>query len=411
MGQRAFLNHLFDTAIAAVSAQTTLAPLLPRGTAKGRTFVLGCGKAAAAMAEVAAAGLEGDVTGCVVTRYGHGAQGDTGCIEVIEASHPVPDEASRMAGRRIRELAASAGPDDRVVFLISGGGSALLCDPIAGLTLERKAQITRHLVRSGAPIGGINLVRRHLSGVKGGRLAAAAAGAGEMYSFLVSDVAGDDPAAIASGPSIAAPFAPEKALTVLAGSGWKVDAELAELVRNEAHGSAPAHPVHMIATGRDALAAAQQAATQAGWIVVSLGDELEGDAAETGRAHARIALDYAARPGKYLLLSGGELTVRVRAQDGRGGPNLEYLIGMMAALPGGAPVAAMACDTDGIDGSEDNAGGYFDAANRASATSCEAALARNRSYDLFEQIGGLLITGPTRTNVNDIRMIAVEGTP
>lgn len=410
MNTAPFLRSLYDEAVAAASAAASLPALLPQGAAAGRTIVLGCGKAAAAMAEVASAELQGEVTGCVVTRYGHGARGDTGGIAVIEASHPVPDEASLMAGRTIRELAASAGEGDRVVFLISGGGSALLCDPIPGLSLAEKAQITDHLVKSGVAIGQINLVRRHLSQVKGGRLAAAAAGASQLYTYLISDVAGDDPKAIASGPSIAAAPSVDDALAVLAGSGWEIDEALVSAMRAAiAIGTAPAHPVHMIATAQTALEAAAASASAAGWNVVRLGDELEGDAAETGRAHAAVAMDYAARSGCHLLLSGGELTVKVRAAGGRGGPNLEYLTGLMAAVPERAPVTALACDTDGIDGSEDNAGGWFDATHRASSERCAAALAANRSYDLFGEIGTLIITGPTRTNVNDIRMIAVEG--
>lgn len=411
MSQRAFLTGLFEAAVEAASAAHTLPQLLPQGAARGRTLVLGCGKAAAAMAEAAASQLQGDVIGCVVTRYGHGKRADTGAIEVIEASHPVPDEASRMAGTKIRALAASAQAGDRVVFLISGGGSALLCDPIPGLTLAEKARITDHLVKSGVAIGEINLVRRHLSQVKGGRLAAhAAAARADMHSFLISDVTGDDPAAIASGPSIASKFDPDVALAILAGTGWDVTRDLAENMRSARSSAAPEHPVHVIATAAHALDAAEAGAAAQGWNVERIGDALEGDAAQTGRAHAALALTYAARPGRHLLLSGGELTVQVRARGGRGGPNLEYLAGMMAALPEGAPIAALACDTDGIDGSEDNAGGWFDANTRAPLAACEAALASNRSYDLFTGLGNLIVTGPTRTNVNDIRMIAVEGT-
>ena len=328
---------------------------------------------------------------------------------------PEPGNAASLAaGQRIRALAASARPGDRVIFLISGGGSALLCDPIPGLSLEDKARITRHLVGSGVAIGEINLVRRHLSQVKGGRLAAwAAAAADDMHSFLISDVVGDAPAAIASGPSIASRFEPEAALEILARSGWEITPALATAMRGAVAGQAPPHPVKMIASASDALARIAAMASADGWNVVRLGDGIEGDAAATGRAHAALALAQAQAPesGRHLLLSGGELTVRLRNREGRGGPNLEYLAGMMAALPTGAPIAALAADSDGIDGSEDNAGGYFDAQNRAGAAQCEAALAANRSYDLFADIGGLVITGPTGTNVNDIRMIAVGDRP
>lgn len=412
MSLRDELLGFFMAGVEAASAPAVLAGLLPTGTPQGRTLVLGCGKAAAAMAEVAAKILPGDIEGCVVTRIGHGPRAPTGGIEVIEASHPVPDAASREAGRRIRELAASARAGDRVIFLVSGGGSALLCDPLPGLSLEEKAGITGHLIHSGAPIAEINLVRRHLSGVKGGRLAAAAGAAvSDMHSFLLSDVAGDDPAAIASGPTIPASFEPEAALAILRRTGWPVDPRLENLIRSGECGPVPVHPVHLVANGLTALDAVTAAATKTGWNVVMVDPELEGDAAETGRAHAVLAMDYAARPGRHLLLSGGELTVRVRAEDGAGGPNLEYLAGLMAALPPAAPVAALAGDSDGIDGSADNAGGYFDAATRAASDQCEAALAENSTYALFRQTGGLIFTGPTRTNVNDIRMVAVGELP
>lgn len=402
------LFAIFKAGVDAASAAAAMTAQLPVTPPQGRTIVLGCGKAAGAMAEVAAAHLPGAVTGCVVTRFGHGARWPTGAIEVIEASHPAPDAASLAAGRRIRDLAATARAGDRVVFLISGGGSSLLVDPIPGLTLETKAAINAHLVKSGVPIADINCVRRHLSQVKGGRLAAAAAAAaGDMHTYVISDVVGDDPAVVASGPSIASPFEAERALSILAQSGLPVDEDLAAMIRAAAPPPVPLHPVHIIANARTALEAASSQALAQGWTVIRIGDDLQGDAAATGRAHAALALRHAAAGARCLLVSGGELTVTVRNREGRGGPNLEYLTGMMAALPEGAPVAALACDSDGIDGSEDNAGGFFDAATRASATACDAALMANRTYDLFESIGGVIITGPTRTNVNDIRLIAV----
>ncbi|MBF9153098.1 glycerate kinase type-2 family protein [Novosphingobium jiangmenense] len=408
MALRDEMLEIFLAGVAAASAPAALAKVLPSQAPRGRTIVLGCGKAAAAMAEVAARHLPGEVTGCVVTRFGHGARGYTGGIEVIEASHPVPDAASLAAGRRIRELAETARPGDRVVFLISGGGSSLLVDPLPGLPLARKAMINEHLVKSGAPITQINFVRRHLSQVKGGRLsAAAAAAADDMHSFVISDVVGDDPAVVASGPSVASEFDPERALAILEETGWPVDVELATLMREACVTTSPTHPIHVIATAATALDAAVEHAMRSGWLVIRLGNDLQGEASAVGRAHAAIALDHLARAQRCLLVSGGELTVTVRNRQGRGGPNLEYLTGLMAALPDDAPIAALACDSDGIDGSEDNAGGWFGMGARAPAAACEAALTQNRTYDLFAGLGGLIVTGPTRTNVNDIRLIAV----
>lgn len=401
------LIDFFRAGIAAAHPATVLPGRLPHDAPPGRTLVLGCGKAAAAMAEVAAATLAGPVSGCVVTRHGHGARGPTGAIDVIEASHPVPDARALAAGQRIRRLAESVTADDRVIFLVSGGGSALLCDPIAGVTLAQKAAITDHLVRSGAPITAINLVRRHLSRVKGGRLAAAAR-AGDLHSFLISDVVGDDPAAIASGPSIAAPHDPAAALAVLAASGWRIDPALAAAMQAVPAPVVPDHPVQIIASNATALAATHAAATAAGWRVVRIGDDLTGEARDIGAAHAALALAHAARGECVLLISGGELTVTVRDRSGGGGPALEYLAGMIAALPDDAPISALAGDSDGIDGTLDNAGGWFDPPlARRARPEIAAALAANATHALFDRLGGLVTTGPTRTNVNDIRLIAV----
>jgi hydroxypyruvate reductase len=406
------LTRYFLEGVAAARAAAALPGALPQDAASGRTIVLGCGKAAADMAMVASCHLKGDVSGCVVTRYGHLSVEPSGRIEVIEASHPVPDARSREAGRKIRALAESAASGDRVIFLISGGGSSLLCDPVDGVTLEEKAELTRHLVRSGAPVEDINLVRSHLSKVKGGRLAAAARKA-ELFTFVISDVAGDDSARVASGPSISSSFEPERAIEILVHSGWPVSAQLVAAIRGASDVSAPLHPVHIVARASDALAAVRKAAEADGWTVIDLGTDLTGDAAQTGRRHAACALEYSARPGRFLLLSGGELTVQVRNPDGCGGPNLEYLAGLMAALPSSAVIEALACDSDGIDGSEDNAGGYGSPALIRHAGIClsdiETALAQNRTYDLFKTLDALIVTGPTCTNVNDIRMIAVEG--
>ena len=406
------LTGYFLAGVAAASPAIVLPPALRSDGAHlapaGRTIVLGYGKAAAEMAAVARQHLAGPVVGTVVTRYGHGVPAAIPDIAVIEAAHPAPDTQSLTAGAQLLALAAEARPDDRVIFLASGGGSALLCAPADGIEFAEKQSINRHLVRSGAPIEQINLVRRHLSRIKGGGLAAVAGMRGAaLLTYVISDVAGDDPALVASGPSIASEYAPDAALAVLEATGWPVGADLAQALRANRKPAMAPHPVRTVATNADALRAIAERARSDGWNIVDLGGALAGDAADTGRAHAAMAAQYAGRPGRHLLLSGGELTVKVRETDGRGGPNLEYLAALMAALPPGLPIAALAGDSDGIDGSEDNAGGYFGPGHLATPERCEAALQVNRSYDLFRETGGLILTGPTRTNVNDIRLIAV----
>lgn len=408
---RAHLTGYFLAGVSAAGAKSTLPALLPQKAASGKTVILGCGKAAAEMAQVAVDHLSGVITGCVVTRQGHGVGHSIAGVAVIEARHPVPDDQSLTAGKQLLELALTAGEGDRVLFLISGGGSSLLCAPAAGISLAEKQAMTDHLVRSGAPIQDINLVRRHLSRVKGGRLAAIAGARGaELLTYVISDVANDNPALVASGPSIAAAFVPEQAIAILEGSGWHVAPHIMDAIHANHPPAVPVHPVHMLATNSHALDAVSARARADGWNVINLGERLTGDAAATGKAHAIHAQEMIQRPGNHLLLSGGELTVSGARKDGCGGPNLEYLTGLLSALDPSASIQAFAGDSDGIDGSEDNAGGYIDAAWAAHAN-CAEALARNRTYDLFKSLGGLIITGPTRTNVNDIRMIAVRGSP
>ena len=409
MNLRQTLTDYFLHAVTAVGAAATLPAHLPRGAATGRTIVLGCGKAAAEMARVAHAGLVGEVCGCIVTRHGHGVDQAIPGIEVIEARHPVPDDAGLHAAERILALAAQAGPDDRVIFLISGGGSALLCAPAPGLTLADKQAMTDHLVRSGAPIEHINLVRRHSSRVKGGRLAALAGARGaELHTFLISDVVGDDPALVASGPSIAAPFDPELAIALLAQYGWHSSAAVEAAIRANQPAPAHRHPVVTLATNADALTDLRQRAEADGWNVIELGSALRGEASSTGRDHAAVARTLIGQPGRHLLISGGELTVTAASKHGCGGPNLEYLAGALTGLAPDDPIAVLACDSDGIDGTEDNAGG-FALAGAALPEALAKALSVHRTYALFDALGCLIKTGPTRTNVNDIRMIAVNG--
>ena len=385
----------------------TLPGQLPRNASAGRTIVLGCGKAAAEMARVAHAELVGEVIGCVVTRHGHGVAETIPGIAVIEAGHPVPDAAGLAAAQAIMALAAQAGPEDRVIFLISGGGSALLCAPATGLDFAEKQAITDHLVRSGAPIAHINLVRRHLSRIKGGRLAAlAGAHSAELHTYLISDVVGDDPALVASGPSIAAPFEPETALALLEQYGWPTSHTTKAAIRANLPGLARPHPVTTLATNSGALAALHRRASAEGWNVIDLGADLHGEASTIGRDHTALARELIGQPGRHLLISGGELTVTNASADGCGGPNLEYIAGVLLGLAPDDPIAVLAGDSDGIDGTEDNAGGFA----RAGDVLPEAlakALAVHRTYALFKALDALVMTGPTRTNVNDIRMIAV----
>jgi hydroxypyruvate reductase len=402
---RALLTDLFHAAIRASSAGVVMAGQVPADPPRGGTIVLGCGKAAAAMAAAARAQITGPVSGCVVTRYGHGLDQPVADIDIVEAGHPVPDAAGTAAAERIMALARQAGPDDRVLFVISGGGSALLCAPAPGITLADKRAITDHLVRSGAPIAAINLVRRHLSAVKGGRLGALAGARGaQLHTLIISDVVGDDPATVASGPSIAAPFEPDRAIDLLQHHGWHVDAALAAAIRANAPAMVPTHGTAVLANGRTAIDAVIARVHDRS--VVDLGDGLTGEARTVGAAHAELARNLAARGGRHLIVSGGELTVTAPGRDGCGGPNLEYLAGLARGLLPGDPVAALAGDTDGIDGSEDNAGGFvtpgvFDAA------ALDHALATHRTHALFAAHDALVMTGPTRTNVNDLRLILV----
>ncbi len=406
-----YLTDLFRSAVQSCTAEATLPPCLPGDVPRGRTIVLGAGKAAAAMAAVAAARLGGAVTGCVVTRYGHRAATGTGAIQVIEAGHPTPDANGRAAATAIHALASGATADDRVIFLFSGGGSALLSLPCEGVELEEKRAITAHLVRSGAAIAEINLVRRHLSRIKGGRLAAAARAA-QLFTFVISDVVGDDAGVVASGPSIAGPVDPHGALLVLARTGYPVTAQLRAAMHANAAVEPVPHPVRVIASNDVALAAVAADVSGRGWETVVL-PALQGSAREVGRAHALWALGRRARGGRHALVSGGELTVRVEHARGRGGPNLEYLAAMACELDGAPGIEALACDTDGIDGTEDNAGAYVSPTTlqRARAASLDASrlLERNDSYALFAALGDLVVTGPTLTNVNDLRIVLVDG--
>ncbi|PHS25813.1 MAG: glycerate kinase [Robiginitomaculum sp.] len=410
----AFLKALYDNAINAVQAARTLPPALPASPPAGRTLILAFGKAAAAMAKVAETTLCGPLGGLAVTRYGHGGTIKTDAIEINYASHPVPDEASQNAARRMLDRAHACTEKDRLIALVSGGGSSLLALPAPGLTLVQKQDVVRHLLHSGADIAQINCVRKHLSAIKGGRLAAAS-GSQDIHTFIISDVPGDDPAAIASGPTIADPTTLNEARAVIARFGTPHEGTIQAILHDPANetpkpGTLPGQ-YSIIACAKDALDHAERFAMSKGWQIHNLGDRVEGEARNVGAAHAKIALKLQARGGEWLILSGGETTVTISNKNGCGGPNLEYLGGLALALKGAPGITALACDTDGIDGSGDNAGAIITPTTLARASvkdlNIMSALENNETYRFFAALDDLIITGPSLTNVNDFRAIAI----
>lgn len=414
--EKDILRALFEAALAAALPEGKFKGRLPTPP-KGRTLVLGAGKAAARMARAFEEEWDRPCEGLVVTRYGHACP--TRQVEVVEAAHPVPDAAGLAATRRILDLARSAGPDDLVVCLISGGASALLTAPAAGLTLADKQALNAALLASGAPIAVMNQVRQAASAVKGGRLAAAVAPA-RLVTYVISDVPGDDPAVIGSGPTIPQRQDAEAVLEQLGRFGIAPSPALAAAIRaNTPPQVLPAAPVHLIATPLMALEAAAAHARALGLTPLILGDAIEGEARVAGTVFAGMALSAArhAMPAAApcVLLSGGETTVTLRGAKpgtGRGGRNSEFLLALVLALRGHPGISALACDTDGVDGTKDNAGAWCEASTltRAAALgiSPEAHLAANDSYGFFAALEQLVVTGPTLTNVNDFRAILVQ---
>jgi hydroxypyruvate reductase len=414
---REWLKQLMQHAINAADPQLSLPHYLPP-VPKGRTIVVGAGKAAASMAQAFEENWQYPLTGLVVTRYGHKVP--TRFIEVVEARHPVPDEAGLHAAQRILSLVNNLTADDLVVCLISGGGSALLTAPAPGLTLQDKQAINQALLKSGATIDEMNCVRKHLSSIKGGQLALSCAPA-KVWTLLISDVPGDDPSVIASGPTVADPTTFAEALAIV--EKYRItepQAAIQYLQTATKETPKPGDPrlatnqVHMIATPQMSLEAAAQFARSQGITPLILGDALEGEARDVALVHAGIAKQVL-RHGQpinrpCLLLSGGETTVTVKGA-GRGGRNTEFLLALSVALAGLDHVYALACDTDGVDGTEDNAGAMItpDTLSRADklGLSAKSYLANNDGYTFFEQLGDLVITGPTLTNVNDFRAILI----
>ncbi len=409
------LRKLFDTAVAAVDPAHALLAHLPSAPS-GRIVVVGAGKAAARMAQAVEQHYGARAQGLVVTRYGHGAP--TTHIEVIEAGHPVPDAASAQAAQRMLDAVRGLSSDDLVLCLMSGGGSALLSLPAPGLPIEEKRAVHKALLACGAPISEINCVRRHLSAIKGGRLALACYPA-PVLTLVVSDVPGDDPAVVASGPTLADRSSAQDARAILAKYAIAVSASV-ERVLNDPTLAAPTpdHPhlqnnrAIVIASAKQALDAAAAAASAAGYTPHILGDSIEGEAREVAMEHAAIVrqVHLHGKPvaAPCVILSGGETSVTVHG-NGRGGRNAEYLLALAIALQGLRGVFAIACDTDGIDGTEDNAGALLgpDTLSR-STLDAQALLADNDGYRFFDALGDLVVTGPTRTNVNDFRAILID---
>jgi glycerate 2-kinase len=415
---RDLLQDLFRTAVAAADPTRAIAANLP-AKPRGKTVVVGAGKASAQMARAFEQAWGEPVGGLVVTRYGHAVP--TSLVEIVEASHPVPDEAGYLAARRMMAKVHGLSQDDLVVALISGGGSALLPAPGPGLTFEDEQAVTRVLLASGMPIGVMNLIRNEISAIKGGRLAALASPA-RVATLIVSDVAGDDPALVASGPTIPIASSRAEVRHLIALYGLELPAAANALLAS--HDNEAPRPddsrfagnsVHIVASAALSLEAAARRATARGVAAHILSDSVEGEARDVAQVMAAIAREVDLRNRPFVrpavLLSGGETTVTVRGK-GKGGRNAEFLLALALAIEGIDGITALAADTDGIDGSEDNAGAFADGTSaarmRAAGIDPRATLANNDAWTAFHAIGDLLVTGPTGTNVNDFRAILVR---
>ena len=422
---RGFLRALFDAAVAQAVPGPQAASFLPPPP-KGRTLVLGAGKAGGSMAAAVDAlwPKNAPMSGLVVTRYDYvppAYKANPGRIEVVEAAHPVPDDAGRRAAKRIAELTKGLTKDDLVLCLISGGASSLLAMPADGITLEEKQAINKALLKSGAAIDEMNCVRKHLSAIKGGRLAAMCAPA-QVVTLLISDVPGDAPQVIGSGPTVPDSTTCADALTILARYGIEVPAAARAGLESGAletpkPGDAlfAGHAVHMIATPQQSLEAAAALAREAGIGVHLLSDEMEGESREVGKVHAALARNIARRGQPFakpcVVISGGETTVTVKSKGGRGGRATEFLLGCAIALQGEPGVHVLAGDTDGIDGVEDNAGAIVTPSTLARAQGlglkAQDFLDNNDAYNFFKPLGDLVVPGPTFTNVNDFRALLI----
>jgi glycerate 2-kinase len=415
---RTLLRKTFDKAVASAQPSVCVPQNLPARAPKGRFIVIGAGKASAAMARAVEDHWQGRLEGLVITRYGYNVPCAT--VEIVEAAHPVPDAAGMAAARRMLDLVADLTEDDFVLCLISGGGSALLPLPLGDITLADKKEVNAALLRSGATISEMNCLRRHISGIKGGRLAAACHPA-KVLTLLISDVPGDDPIDIASGPTVADPTTAADAREIVSRYGLDLPETVMKVLdAPESESVKPGDPrladaeVRIVAAPQMALEAAAEVARQAGITPYILGDAIEGEAKEVGKVMAGIARQAALNDQPFrkpcVLLSGGETTVTIKGK-GRGGRNVEFLLSLAVTLDGLAGVYALAGDTDGVDGIEEIAGAMIapDTLQRAQTLglSAKSELADNNAHAFFEALGDQVITGPTLTNVNDFRAILI----
>ena len=418
--ERSMLRRLFDAAIDSVSAARVMPRHLP-APQHGHVALVAVGKAAAAMADVALDRLPPPAAALVVTRYGHMTDKilTRSNVERVEAGHPYPDAQSIRAADRALEIAHGLEAQDHLLVLLSGGGSALLAAPARGLSLADKQATTRALLESGATIAEINCVRKHLSRIKGGRLALAA-GPARVSTYIISDVPGDDPSFVSSGPTVPDQTTLDMARDILRKYGIAAPAAVVAALDDPANETPPADSLGLagvettiIARARDALSAAGREASGAGYVVMDLGDQLQAEARHLGASHAALARRLSVDGKARAIISGGETTVAVQNPDGKGGRNLEYLLGLAIALDGAPGISALACDTDGIDGTEDAAGAIVvpDTLRRAKALELDPVehLRTNNAYPFFAALGDLVVTGPTRTNVNDFRVILING--
>ena len=418
MTPRAILHRLFDAAVAAADPKRCVPPHLPADDG-GRLIVIGAGKASAAMARAVEGHWSGPLDGLVVTRYGHGVPCER--IEIVEAAHPVPDDAGLRAAQGMLDLASGLAQDDVLLCLISGGGSSLLPLPLSGITLADKQDVNRALLASGASIGEMNIVRRHLSAIKGGRLAAACHPA-RVITLVLSDVPGDAPMDIASGPTVGDPTTCADALEIVQRYGIELPAHVRAVLESGAGESVkPGDPrlagieTRMVAAPQQALEVAAAVARQHGYAPHILSDAIEGEARDVGKVLAALALQVAERGQPFkppcAILSGGETTVTLRGQ-GRGGRNVECLLSFVIATRGHARIHVLMGDTDGVDGMEEIAGAHAGpttlARAFAQAINPRRSLDNNDGHGFFEALGDSVVTGPTRTNVNDFRVILID---